>query len=503
MKVNAAGIADKLKEIKFNKKTAIFLSAILVVIIGTVTICKVRNSKNENDSANKTQFTILAKTNVFNMVSSSGAIQSGESTNVYSNFNDSYTLQEVNVEVGDEVKKGDVLAVIDTSDFEDEIEQLETTVAANEKKSQLTLDEKKKAYEDELYLYENDCNSSVVNAKAAVESSRLSLDNTQRIYEYYKMLNENGEASDQELRLKEIDYENAKNDYTKAEVSLESAKISAEQSLRNAKNDYENALASYKDDSERKKLEAKKAQLKNREVIAPCDGTITSVNVEVGDKCGSGAFFVIQNLKNLIVNVDVDETEIADVEVGQKVQVTTDASGDEILQGEVVSVDPISTSVANGSSNGSGSTSAASTNSTSSDVTFTVKVQINNYNELVKVGMNAVVNIIVSEADNVYAVPYEAIRRQENQFVIYVAEKDGDKYVAKSIAVERGLESDVYVEISGKELKDGMIVLSDSSAYKDGDIVDVQIPERNNIKAGNQGSGQESVNMPSEGGKKE
>ena len=54
-----------------------------------------------------------------------------------------------------------------------------------------------------------------------------------------------------------------------------------------------------------------------------------------------GCIFVIQDLKDLIVDVDVDETEIANVKVGQKVQVTTDASENQILNGEIVSVDPM------------------------------------------------------------------------------------------------------------------------------------------------------------------
>ncbi|MBS4993417.1 MAG: biotin/lipoyl-binding protein, partial [Haemophilus parainfluenzae] len=41
---------------------------------------------------------------------------------MYSNLND-YNVQQINVEVGDEVKKGDVLAIIDTSTLEDDIEK--------------------------------------------------------------------------------------------------------------------------------------------------------------------------------------------------------------------------------------------------------------------------------------------------------------------------------------------------------------------------------------------
>ncbi len=487
------GVDFKAVKIKkfLNKKVVISVVAIVLVATTAVIGINIKKSKSNQDSQKNIKFTVLNKTNVMTTVSSSGAIKSGTSTNVYSNFGDSYTLQAVNVEVGDEVKAGDVLAVIDTTDFEKEIKQLESTVTANETKDKLSLESKKKAYEDEKYLYDNDLNSSVVNANASLESAKLSLENSQRVYEYNKMLYENGDISENELKSKEIDFENAKNDYTKAEVALKSAKLNAEQSLRNAKNDYESALAGYNDTSSKMQLESKKDQLKNREVIAPVDGTITAVNVAVGDKCGSGAFFVIQDLKDLIVEVDVDETEIANVKVGQKVQVTTDASGNEILNGEVVSVDPISSAVASSSSSssssGGSSASGGTSNSTSSDVTFTVKVQINDYNELVKIGMNAVVNIITDEVDDVYAVPYEAIKNENGQSVIYVAKENNGKYTVESIPVSSGLESDIYVEISGADLTDGLIVLNDPSSFKVGDQIEINLPKMplNRNKEGN------------------
>lgn len=466
----------KIKKI-LNKKIIIGTVAIVLVFTTAAVGISIKKSKAAKDADTNVKYTILNKTNVMTTISSSGAIKSGTSTNVYSNFGDSYTLQTVNVEVGDNVKAGDVLAVIDTTDFEKEIKQLESTVTANETKNKLSLESKKKAYEDEKYLYDNNLESSVVNANANLESAKLSLENSQRVYDYNKMLYENGDISENDFKSKEIDFENAKNDYTKAEVSLKSAQMNTEQSLRNAKNDYESTLASYNDTSSEMQLESKKEQLKNREVIASVDGTITAVNVAVGDKCGSGAFFVIQNLKDLIVDVNVDETEISNVKVGQRVQVTTDASGNEILNGEIVSVDPISSTEASSSSSSSssGNSSSTSSNSTSSDVTFTVKVQINDYNELVKIGMNAVVNIITNEVDNVYAVPYEAIKNENGQSVIYVAKEKDGKYIVDSIPVTTGIESDIYVEVNGTDLTNGLIVLNDPTSFKVGDEVEINL----------------------------
>ena len=415
------------------------------------------------------------------MFNSSGAIKSGTSTNVYSNLND-YNVQEINFEVGDSVKAGDVMAVIDTTTLEDEIEKLELSVTANEKKAQLSLQQAKDAYDNAVYLYENNLNTSLANAKASVDSAKLSLDNKKKIYEYKQLLLDNGEASSQDVNLAKIDYENADTDYEKAKVSYEAAKVNVQQEIEKAKTSYESAQAAADDTSQRLELNKKKEKLKDKEVIAPVDGIVTAVNASVGSKCET-ALFIVQDLNDLIVKVDVDETEIANIEVGQNVQVTTDAS-DQVLEGKVVSVDPISSAAASETSTSSSSSkssggasggSSSSSNSTSSDVTFTVKVQITStdVDEAVKVGMNAVVNIITDEADDVYAVPYTSIIDDHGNKSIYVAEENNGQYTVKEITVTTGLESDMNIEIEGADLKDGMIVLNDPSNYQVGSIVEI------------------------------
>ncbi|MDU1339662.1 MAG: efflux RND transporter periplasmic adaptor subunit [Clostridium butyricum] len=414
------------------------------------------------------------------MVSSSGAIKSGTSTSIYSNLND-YNVQQINVEVGDEVKKGDVLAIIDTSTLEDDIEKQELSVSANEKKAQIALGQAKDTYENSVYLYENNLNTTLVNAQAAVDQNKLSLDNKKSIYEYKQMMLDNGEESSQNVNLAKIDYENAQSDYDKSQIALSAAKVSVEQEIEKNKKSYESAQAAVDDTSSRLALEKQKEKLKDKEVVATVDGIVTAVNASVGSKC-EDSLFVIQDLNDLIVKVSVDETEIANVAVGQKVQVTTDAST-EILDGEVVTVDPISsaaasetsTSSSSSSSSKSSGTSSTSSNSTSSDVTFTVKVQITSedIDKAVKVGMNAVVNIIIGESDDVFAVPYESIIDNHGQKSIYEAEEQNGQYVVKEISVTTGLESDMNTEIEGEDLKEGMIVLNDPSNYHVGSVVDI------------------------------
>ena len=470
VKVKSGVIKSGILKKIFNKKVIAVICAIAVAG-GGFTVYKVKTGAKKNTQSSRVRYTSLSKTNLYKMVSSSGAIKSGTSTSIY--------VQQINVEVGDEVKKGDVLAIIDTSTLEDDIEKQELSVSANEKKAQIALEQAKDTYENSVYLYENNLNTTLVNAQAAVDQNKLSLDNKKSIYEYKQMMLDNGEESSQNVNLAKIDYENAQSDYDKSQIALSAAKVSVEQEIEKNKKSYESAQAAVDDTSSRLALEKQKEKLKDKEVVATVDGIVTAVNASVGSKC-EDSLFVIQDLNDLIVKVSVDETEIANVAVGQKVQVTTDAST-EILEGEVVTVDPISsaaaseTSTSSSSSSKSSGTSSTSSNSTSSDVTFTVKVQITSedIDKAVKVGMNAVVNIIIGESDDVFAVPYESIIDNHGQKSIYEAEEQNGQYVVKEISVTTGLESDMNTEIEGEDLKEGMIVLNDPSNYHVGSVVDI------------------------------
>lgn len=463
---------EPLKKIFLNKKV---ISAICILIVITLgfTIYKVKFAKKVNTTQSNVKFTTLKKTNIATNISSSGAIKSGDSTNVYSNF--SYNVANVNVEVGDVVKKGDVLAIIDTTTLEDEIAKSTLSVTANETKTKLSLASAKQKYENLQYLYDNNLNTDIIDAENSLESASLDLEKKTKAYEFNKVMYENGEISQKELNDGKIEYETARNTYNKATAGLEAKKITVKQTLDEAKTSYENAKASAEDTSSRLELQNKQADLLKREVVAPVDGTVTNVNAVVGEQ-SSGALFVIQDLQNLIVNVSIDETDIAKIKVGQRAGITTDASGPEVIVGEVISAEPVSSTASASSSGGSSSGgssggSSTTTNTTSSDVTFTVKVQLTGKNDNIKIGMNSVVNIIINEKNNIYSVPYGAVVNKNGQAAVYAAVKQNEQYIVKEIPITKGIESATNIEIEGTDLSDGMIILSEPSNYPIGSTV--------------------------------
>jgi uncharacterized membrane protein YgcG len=96
-----------------------------------------------------------------------------------------------------------------------------------------------------------------------------------------------------------------------------------------------------------------------------------------------------------------------------------------------------------------------------------VRIAIKDSNDLLRVGMTAKCSIILKEASDVYAVPYDAVHSDtDGNDVIYVKDSSGTK---KEIAVTVGMESDYYVEVQSDELSEGLeiIIPSDDTSSSD------------------------------------
>ncbi|MDR3595589.1 efflux RND transporter periplasmic adaptor subunit [Clostridium sp.] len=470
--IESKGIVTK----KFFNKKIISVIAAVLVIAGGFGIYKFKFAKSKT-TQNNVRYTTLKKTNVESTISSSGTIKSGTSTNVYSNLD--YNVQNINVAVGDVVKKGDVLATIDTTTLQQDIDQNQQTVTSTEQKNQLALANAKQKYDNLQYLHDNNLETDAINAQKALDTDKLDLEEKSKVLDYDKAMLQKGQVSQDTVNKAQTDYQNAQGAVDKDSVALEAAKVTDDQNLAQAKSDYNTAAATANDQSSELQLQAKKDQLKNGQVVAPVDGTITNVNAVVGQE-STGALFVIQDLSNLQITATVDETDINKIKVGQRVEVTTQASGSDIIEGKVISFEPVSsatsvssTNTTSTSSGGKTSTSSSSSSSTSTDVTFNVVIQITGQNDKIKVGMDSVVNIVTDEQDNVYAAPYDAVIRKNGKDEVYAAVNEGGKYVVKEVPVTEGLQASADVEIQG-DLTDGMIILDNPSNYTVGSTVDIK-----------------------------
>lgn len=470
-------LRDKaVKKVFLNKKVIAGICILLVFVL-SLGVYKFKSVEKKPPKSN-VKYTTLSKKNIKTTIDASGSIKSGASKNIYSNLE--YNVASINVEVGNVVKKGDILATIDTAELQEQIAEAEQTFDSNKAKNDLALTSAKQKYENMKYLYDNNLNTDIISAEKAVSSAELDLQDKTKTYEYYKVMLANGAMSQDTVNKEKIAVDGAKDTYDKVTVALEAAKINAEQSLAEAKMSYEITQAAANDKTAELALEDKKNKLQNAKVLATVDGTVTNVNAVVGVQA-TGALFVIQDLSDLIVNVPVDERDVADVKVGQKAEITTDVSGSDIIEAEVKNVETISSNISANNSNGSAGpnggkatqTANADSNSASGDVSYNVKVQLIGHNDKIKVGMNSVVNIITNESENVYSVPYGAVVTKDGESSVYAAVKQDNQYIVKGITVTRGLESNTDVEINGTDLADNMIILNEPINYSVGSTIEI------------------------------
>jgi len=150
---------------------------------------------------------------------------------------------------------------------------------------------------------------------------------------------------------------------------------------------------------------------------SPIDGIVTRLNVEEGENVVTGTMnapgtviMTISDLSSMEVEIEIDETDIVDVEIGQSAEVEVEALVDTLLLGTVTEV------------GNSGITSMAGTQE---EVTnFLVTVLVSDTHEALRPGMTATVEIITAEHVDALNVPIQAIvSRTEAE----LAEKAGDE----------------------------------------------------------------------------
>lgn len=151
-----------------------------------------------------------------------------------------------------------------------------------------------------------------------------------------------------------------------------------------------------------KDLEEAKEKRENLIILAPCDGTVASLEVSEGDEITSGTLIgSILEGEDMNLTIAVDELDVVEVEVGQKVTITVDALGDAQMEGEVYKIAPVGTS--------SGGVA-----------TYDVELAFEAAGTGVRSGMNATGEIIVTSKEDALYVPVEALMTIGNDTYVMV-----------------------------------------------------------------------------------
>ncbi len=453
-------------KIKRHKMLAILPLAILAAA-GVLAIAwsNLRPSAGESATAKKNNVITLKKQNLIKSISATGTVKSADSRTVSAQATN-LTVKKVKVKVGDQVKKGDSLVTFDQSDLKDALADAKenlTTAKADSSRSVTSATQQLSTARETYASEQSKSARAITKAKDALADAKKQIATLKKQIQKAKNAAKKKELQEQLSKAQEGKTQ-AQTTYENAISNRDSSSRQNKSSVQNAENALANANSSAQKSIREAESQVEQAQknLKNCAVTAPISGIVTTVNVTDGDTYSGGSLFQIDDTSSFTVTTTVDEYDISNVSVGQRAVILTEATDQQEIQGKISFVAPStdSTSSDSSTSSGNGSGAVMASTSTSSSDGYEVVIDITDSNDKLKMGLTAKCSLILEEATDVFAVPYDAIHKNDSgNSVIRVAENASNTEKFQEIAVTKGMESDYYVEISADSLKEGMLVI--------------------------------------------
>lgn len=228
-------------------------------------------------------------------------------------------------------------------------------------------------------------------------------------------------------------YNSNYNSYLSVLKSKENNIANAEQNIKTSELSLTQANTSYKSST---------IELDNTLVRAPFDGQIGTLSVSLGEYINSGSNIATLVTISKVAEVSLNEVDIASVVVGQKVDLTFDSVSDLTIPGTVSEIDTLGSEDQN-------------------VVTYKVKITFDKDDTRIKPGMNVTGNIIIQEKENTLLVPSGSINTEGEKSYVYVlnTESKDVNNPNKKVFIETGLANDTETEvISGISIEDKVMV---------------------------------------------
>ncbi len=295
--------------------------------------------------------------------------------------------------------------------------------------------------DDERYRTTVDQRQAAVRMQEiAIERQRTALENQRVQWQRMAELSARGLIDDDS-------FDTATNNLRLAEIDLESG----QEQLRQA----QAQLAQTEDD------------LRKTKVYAPIDGTVTSLDIEVGETAISSStnvpgssLMTIADTSSILTEVNVDEADIASIRIGQRVEIFAIAYPDDPVEGVIESI-AVSAKVAEGEQGRS----------------FAVKIRITDTRGIeLRPGMSCRAEIFTDLREDILAAPIQAVIIEEDlnedETSYYAFRLDGDQ--VRRVDVEIGISDDTWQEITGGLAAGDSIVIGPDRVLRnleDGDRV--------------------------------
>lgn len=423
--------------IKFIKKRKKILIALGIFLVLVVLFLVFRPGGGEQ--AGQFQTATIERGTLTATVGATGTVRSRQTTTLV--WQTAGTVESVSVQVGDQVKAGEVLASLSKTSLPQAIILAEAEIVS----AQQALDEL--------------LNSDTARAQAWI-AVRAAEDVYKKAYDYRDALNYPVRKTRVDLVKQVTPYgvvdvpktRTYKVNATEEEITKADANLDLKEAqYEDAKRTYERLVDGPNPDdlaAAQARVDAAQATLNLSHLTAPFAGTLTEVISMPGDKVATGAIaFRVDDLSSLLVDVELSEVDINSVSVGQAVTLSFDAILGKEYLGQVVRV-------------------SQAGNIIGGVVNFTVTVELTDADEMVKPGMTAAVNIVIEEIKDAVLIPNRAVRLVDGNRVVYVPGENG---MPEKVDIRLGSSSDTMSVVVGGDLQEGdQIILNPPVEFQGG-----------------------------------
>ncbi len=457
---------------KFGKKTWWMIAVVaLLVIGGSVAYYQMNAVDTETAATDTLQTTVARKSDLVLYASGTGTLIAVDEVDL--GFTTSGQVNKINVEVGDTVKAGDVLATINDSSTQIKYIQAKRTlleltsvasvaaaeeaVAAAQTEVVTAVNQVSYLISPAVYYWETEVESATLKLEEA-KTAAASAPNDAKLQAAQKKAEEYLDYVEDKLSgvWYYYDHQYIKNTFTvfdktsglksvsapsDAEIAEARAALTqAKATLQEAEYLYtaltggevpENATGSGLTELEQAQLdlEAAEVDLAGTTLVAPINGTVMSIDMNIGDTVGTTSVMTVADLSQQYLEVFLDESDWANVSAGYPTEVIFDILPDSTFTGVVTQIDP-------GLYTESGSSAVRA-------IVQLTAVDDDTFN--LPLGTSAAVDVIGGEAIDAILIPVEALHDAgDGKYAVFVLENG----VPRLQMVEIGIKDLTSVEIT-------------------------------------------------------
>jgi HlyD family secretion protein len=377
------------------RKWKIVILLVLLVVVAGAVLASVKMSQRGLVTVETGKVTRM---DLASIVTASGEVKPRNYINIGTNAQGPAPITAIYVKEGAHVRKGQVLAKLKaiqpSADLTAQKAALNSALA-NSAASEASL----KAADDSIAVAQ----ATVDHDRADLEQKKVDLKRAQDLYNA-KLISSQ-------------DYEAKKAAYDLVQAVLQSSASKVSQARAQRAQAAAQLNASQIGIAQSRAMVARSSDILNEyEAVAPLDGVVTNLPVRVGEtvvpgiqNSASSTIMTIADMSIITAEVNVDETDIVSVKVGEPADVTIDAIPNRTFKGHVIEIGDTAIIRSSGV--------AASQSQTSSQEAkdFKVTIALDIPEDLVRPGLSCTAKITTATRQNVLAIPIQALTMRQRK----------------------------------------------------------------------------------------